>query len=124
MNHVKWEISIAGIPVVVGSTWSDQGNAALWLQQIYVIIFEVDIVAEQKQTFISHNLSDFIIFHCPNFLLLPILHHCLAIPVHQLPDLLHCTLSVTVLTNVLKNSFGMILKVFLTNQEKIMAWPE
>jgi len=34
------------------------------------------------------------------------------------------TLSVTVLTNVLKNNFGMILKVFLTKQEKIMAWPE
>ena len=44
------------------SPWSAQGDAALWLQQIYVIIFEVDIVAEQKQTFISHNLSDFIIF--------------------------------------------------------------
>jgi len=29
-----------------------------------------------------------------------------------------------VLTNVLKNSFGMILKVFLTKQEKIIAWPE
>ena len=49
------------------SLWSTQGNAALWLQQIYVIIFKVDIVAEQKQTFISHSLSDFIIFHCPNF---------------------------------------------------------
>jgi len=56
---------------------------------MYVIIFEVDIVAEQKQTFISHNLFDFIIFYCPNFLLLPMLHRCLDIPVHQLPGLLH-----------------------------------
>jgi len=30
------------------SVWSAQGNAALWLQQISVIDFEVDIVAEQK----------------------------------------------------------------------------
>jgi len=35
-----------------------------------------------------------------------------------------CTLSVNLLTNVLKNSFGMILKVFFTKQVKILAWPE
>jgi len=28
------------------------------------------------------------------------------------------------LTNVLKNNFGMILKVFFTKQVKILAWPE
>jgi len=51
-------ISIAGIPKVVRSTLSLVGSgqyAALWLQQIYVIIFKVDIVAEQKQTYIGHN---------------------------------------------------------------------
>jgi len=47
------------------SLWSPQGNAAVWFQQIYVIIFEVDIVAEQKQTYIVHNLFVFVIFHCP-----------------------------------------------------------
>jgi len=35
-----------------------------------------------------------------------------------------CTLSVSLLTNVLKNSFGIILKVVLTKQDKIMDWPE
>jgi len=58
---VKWGVSIAGIPMVVGLTislvGSGQGsiavatNAALQLQQIYVIIFEIDIVAEQKQAY-------------------------------------------------------------------------
>jgi len=52
------------------------------------------------------------------------LHGCPGIPVNQLPGLLHLHTSVTLLTNVLKNSFGMILKVFLTKQEKIMAWSE
>jgi len=37
------------------------------MQQIYVIIFEVDTVAEQKQTYIGHNLFVFVIIHCPNF---------------------------------------------------------
>jgi len=37
------------------SVWSAQGNAALWLQQISVIDFEVDIVAEQKQTVTVQN---------------------------------------------------------------------
>jgi len=64
------------------SLWSAQGNAALWLQQIFVIIFEVDIVAEQKQTYIGHNFFVFIIFHCPNFLLLPMLHRCPGILLH------------------------------------------
>ena len=86
------------------SLWSAQGNAALWLQQIYVIIFEVDIVVEQKQTYIGHNLFVFMIIHCPNFLLLPTLHRCTGIPVNQLPGF------------VLKNSFGMILEVLFTKQ--------
>jgi len=33
-------------------------------------------------------------------------------------------LSVTLLTNVLKNNFGMMLEVFFTKQDKIMVWPE
>ena len=56
MGLVKWEISVAVTPMVVGSTLSlvgTQDNAALWLQQISVIIFEADIVAEQKQTYWS-----------------------------------------------------------------------
>jgi len=69
--------------------WSAQANAALWLQQIYVIIFEVDIVAEQKQTYIGHNVFVFMIFHCPNFVLLAMLQRCPGIPVNQLPGLLH-----------------------------------
>jgi len=79
---------------------------------MYVIIFEVDIVAEQKQTYIGHNLFVFMIIHCPNFLLLPILHRFPGILVNQLPGF------------VLKNSFGMILEVLLTKQKKTMAWPE
>ena len=43
VNLVKLGISIAGIPKVVRSTLSlvssEQYHAALWLQQIYVIIF-------------------------------------------------------------------------------------
>ena len=91
MNQVKWGISIAGIPdgCRFNYLWSAQGNAALWLQQIYVIIFEVNIVGEQKQTYIGHNLFVFIIFHCPNFLLLPMLHRWPGNPVNQLPGLLH-----------------------------------
>jgi len=71
------------------SLWLAQGNAALCLQQIYVIIFEVDIVAEQKQTYIGHNLFVFVIIHCPNVLLHLMLHRCPGIPVNQLPGLLH-----------------------------------
>ena len=54
-----------------------------------LLFFEVDIVAEQKQTYIGHNLFVFIIFHCPNFLLLSMLHRCPGIFVNQLPGLLH-----------------------------------
>jgi len=70
--------------MVVGSTLSlvGSGQCALWLQQIYEIIYEVDIVAEQKQIYIGHNLFVFIIFHCPNFLLLPMLHRCPGNPVN------------------------------------------
>jgi len=41
--------------MVVGSTlfWSAQANAALWLQLIYLIISEVDIVAKQKQAHVN-----------------------------------------------------------------------
>jgi len=55
VNLVKWGISTALCRwlSIRFSLWSAQGNAALWLQQIYVIIFEVDIVAEQKQTYWS-----------------------------------------------------------------------
>jgi len=41
------------------------------MQQISVIIFEVDIAAEQKQTYWSQFFV-FIIFHCPNFFTAPI----------------------------------------------------
>jgi len=75
VNLVKWGISAAVMPMVVGSVrvslWSAQGNAALRLQQISVIIFEVDIVAEQKETYWSQFFV-FIIFHCPNFCTAPI----------------------------------------------------
>jgi len=48
-----------------------------------LLFFEVDIVAEQKQAYIGHNLFVFIIFHGPNFLLLPMLHYCPGITVNQ-----------------------------------------
>jgi len=80
VNPVKWGIFIAGIPMVVGSTLylvsSEQCSIVIETNLSY--FWGVDIVAEQKQTYIGHNLFVFVIFHCPNFLLLPVLHHCLA----------------------------------------------
>jgi len=83
------------------------------------------VLKGNRNKHIGLYLFVFIIFHCPNFYTAP---H--AAPLSRHPGLTSfpadyiCTLSVTLLTHVLKNSFGMILKVFLTKQEKIMAWPE
>jgi len=103
------------------SRWSAQGNAALWLQQISVIIFEVDVAAEQKQTYWSqcvcfYNFPLSLCFYCSPC--------CTFLPASLWISFLAyyiCKLSVTLLTNVLKNSFGMISDVFLTKQKKIMA---
>jgi len=77
--------------MVVGSTLSlvGSGQCSIVFAPNLCNYFEVDIVAEQKRTDIAHNFVVFTIFHCPNFLLLPMLHRCPSIPVNQLPGLLH-----------------------------------
>ena len=77
VNLVKWGISIAGIP---DGCRFDSFVGRLRSMQHYgcnrLILLFFAIVAEQKQTYIGHNLFVFVIFYCPKFVLLAMLHRC------------------------------------------------